>query len=409
MSVEIFAKCSGDEQILFQKTKIILENGDSVQFIKKLPTEGHYLVPFYLSGAKNLPIQIISDFPQFSGTLRENQVRIFERAKEKLLKEGVVMISCFTGFGKTITTLALACMLRLKTLVVTHRVCLVEQWKNSVLEFCSSSKMSELPLEMSSHFNVVNIASISKIKNIKEYELLITDETHLLLSEKRSLNLLRINPKKIIGLTATPYRPDELNTAFKLFFGANYIVEKLSKIHYVYHIQTKIKLENKYLWNKRLDWNFILKQQCENEERNSLIVNIILKFERNRKWLILVKRKMHATCLEFLFKKELFSVCTLIGNETTFDKDANIIIGTFSKIGTGFDHSKLDSLLLASDVVEYFIQFVGRVMRTVIDPIIIDLVDDHPVLVNHFTIRRKVYLDHGGKIKTIDREQFSKE
>ena len=54
---------------------------------------------------------------------------------------------------------------------------------------------------------------------------------------------------------------------------------------------------------------------------------------------------------------------------------------------------------IASDLEEYFIQYLGRVFRTEDGiPFIFDLVDNFKVLQNHYYTRRRVYIDHGGKV-----------
>ena len=81
------------------------------------------------------------------------------------------------------------------------------------------------------------------------------------------------------------------------------------------------------------------------------------------------------------------------------------MIGTVSKVGVGFDHPRLDTLLLAADVEEYFIQYLGRVFRrqdTV--PIIFDIVDKNPIIEKHYKTRKEVFIEHGGKIKNFNRE-----
>jgi superfamily II DNA or RNA helicase len=69
------------------------------------------------------------------------------------------------------------------------------------------------------------------------------------------------------------------------------------------------------------------------------------------------------------------------------------------KAGVGFDHKRLDSLILASDVEGYFIQYLGRCMRTEeVEPVIFDIVDNQNTLRKHFSTRQKVYFEHGGEI-----------
>ena len=90
---------------------------------------------------------------------------------------------------------------------------------------------------------------------------------------------------------------------------------------------------------------------------------------------------------------------TLKGNENEFNKDCRVLIATVSKVGVGFSFDKLDMLVLACDLKEYYLQFVGRVFRKPdVVPVIIDIVDKNPVLFRHFKSRLKVYQDCGGSV-----------
>jgi superfamily II DNA or RNA helicase len=98
------------------------------------------------------------------------------------------------------------------------------------------------------------------------------------------------------------------------------------------------------------------------------------------------------------------SVTTLLETEQEFDKDARILIGTTSKCGTGFDHPKLNALLLASDMDEYFIQALGRIFRKIDEetPVVFDLIDKNRVLYKHFESREEVYKEVGAVFETYE-------
>ena len=97
------------------------------------------------------------------------------------------------------------------------------------------------------------------------------------------------------------------------------------------------------------------------------------------------------------------NVTSLIGTKQEFEESARILVGTSSKVGVGFDHPKLDTLLLAADLEEYFIQYLGRVFRRKdVEPVIFDLVDNNGILKKHFLTRRGIYLEHGGIVKNFD-------
>lgn len=383
---------------LYNQLSITIEDERKVFCLSNFP---YYNVPFYFGMSQRIqkPYTKMASFPKFLATLRPEQVQVFNDARKLLLQQSTCMISCYTGFGKTITTIALACSLQLKTVIVIHRVCLLEQWKSSIQTFASDCILKIFDSECSTddeyHFAIVNICNIPKF-NFKSANLVILDETHLLLSEKRSINLLKLQPVKMIGLTATPYRPDELHMLFKLFFGENYIIKKLQKPHVVYVVNTGLEIKERRLFNSKLDWNFVLEQQSSSESRNKLVKLVIDKF-KDRTWLILVKRIKHAELLKKILEKT-YKVSVLVGTTQTFDHECDILIGTVSKIGTGFDYPKLNSLIVAADMVEYYIQYLGRIMRTKDNPIVVDFVDSHPILQYHFEKRKRVYLDHGGKI-----------
>jgi superfamily II DNA or RNA helicase len=117
----------------------------------------------------------------------------------------------------------------------------------------------------------------------------------------------------------------------------------------------------------------------------------------------LVKRGEQGKYIVDELVKQGENVTDLIGSNQDFDRDARILVGTCQKVGVGFDHAKLDALLLATDVEEYFVQYLGRVFRTKdTEPIIFDFVDNNSILFKHFNTRRKVYQEHGGTVKNFD-------
>lgn len=350
---------------------------------------------------------------KFQGTLREEQKDCRNKALSKLQTHKCLILSCFTGFGKTVTAINMASKIKLKTFIVVPKKPLLTQWKLEIEKFLPGatsmiidpSKL-KLDLENVPDFCISNACNVHKIdKNfLKKYGFVIVDEAHLQMTEKLSENLLHLTPRYLLGITATPYREDGYNQLFNLFFGDEKVSFTLNKKHIVYRVKTGfIPNKEKYLkygpnYRQKIDWNNILDEQAKDEERNKIIINIIKRF-KDRTFLVLVKRIEHGEYLIHHLKESGENVTSLLGKQQIFDKEARILIGTNSKIGTGFDHPKLDTLLCACDMVAYYIQFIGRVMRTKdVEPLIFDLVDSHPILKKHFDKRSKVYIKHGGEI-----------
>ena len=354
---------------------------------------------------------------EFRGCLREEQKKCRDEALALLQRHKAVMLSCYTGFGKTVTAINMASKIKLKTFIIVPKKPLLVQWAAEVRAFLPDASVKIIePRKIAAlgatcpDVCVINACNIQKLDAgfLKKYGFVIVDEAHLQMTEKLSENLLRVTPRYLLGITATPYREDDYNALFKLFFGNEKISYSLQKKHLVYKVKTGFTPENdKYLkygpnYKSKVDWNGILEDQAKNEKRNQLIINIITQFA-DRVFLVLVKRVEHGQYLMRRLQERGEKVTSLLGKQQEFDKDARILVGTNSKIGTGFDHPRLDTLLAAADMVSYYIQFIGRVMRRKdVEPLIFDLVDSHPTLKRHFKQRSKVYTAHGGQITNLD-------
>lgn len=412
------------------QTTLVIKNQKKTEIIKTnriSPGRNNVYIPFSLSQKNGWSLPERKWFNplnlKFIGELREEQKKVKTEAVEILMKNKCVIISCFTGFGKTIGAIDMACKINIKTLIVVNKIILINQWKQSIEKFCPDAKIHILkgkdePSEFA-HFSIINAQNIPKTNKtlLESFGLVVVDEAHLILSKKTFKCLLHLTPRYLIALSATPYRPDDLNKLFIPFFGVDMVLRKLNRKHIIYKVNTEFcpEIRDQLLKNKNntyssnygslkktgmIDWNHVLDQQAKDIKRNNLIINIILKHPE-RTFLVLVKRVFQGEYLMEKLKQFEIKTDCLFGTKQTFDKKCNVLIGTSSKIGTGFDFDKLDTLLLAADVLEYYIQFLGRIFRkpdTV--PIIFDLIDDNQTLQKHFNLRSKVYKDHGGEIYT---------
>jgi len=344
---------------------------------------------------------------KFEGTLRDPQKAVRKEAMGLLSGKGSVMISCFTGFGKTIGAINIACAIGFKTLVIVNKIVLMKQWEESIMKFCPSARVQRLTAKSKKKecdFYIMNAQNVEKMGKtfFSDIGTVIVDEAHMIMAETLSKSLQYIFPRYLIGLTATPYRPDGLDILLELYFGKYKIVRKLNRKHTAYKVDTGFKPVVEYTKNGRINWGSILESQANDEGRNELIVSIIQHFSE-RNFLVLVKRVAQG---EYLIKRlaELGEdVTSLIGSQQEFKLTSRILVCTCQKVGTGFDHPKLDTLMLAADLEQYFIQYMGRIFRTKEGtPIIFDLVDKNPILNKHFNTRRKVYQDHGGTVRNFD-------
>ena len=393
--------------------KIITEytgNSFNVKIYKILAR--NIFIPFAL-GKRYEPLvdlDISAEPSGFLGTLRDHQVVIAKEALEILKRTNSVIISAFTGMGKTIVSLYLACVLGYKTLIITNRNMLVGQWKDSVTNFCPGLSVQHIKptnpeMKPEARFLIVNPSSIHKfpVGFFNDIKLVIVDELHQIISPNILKELFNLLPFFVIGLSATPYRNDGYNACIALFFGTNMVGPTLFRKHDVYVANTSFTPDpcqdtetgGEY-------WGRVLNEQAENVDRNALICSILQKLPE-RHWLVLVKRIMHATLLKEMLTLRGIECELLVGNITEYDRNARIIIGTVSKVGVGYDNPNIDALFVAADIKAYFIQSLGRCMRKQeTKPIVIDLIDCDGNLCAHYKAREAVYKKHGGNIKKLN-------
>jgi superfamily II DNA or RNA helicase len=340
----------------------------------------------------------------FEGTLRLEQEEVKKEAIDYLSKNGSIMISIPTGSGKTITSINLACEIKLKTLVIVNKIVLIKQWVESILKVCPTAKIQQLTakteMKNENDFFIINAVNIDKKSKtfFRDIGLVIVDEAHLIIAETLSKSLQFLYPRYLIGLSATPYRTDGLDILLSHYFGEDKIVRLLKRNHIVYKVKTGFTPKTEMAVNGKINWGVLLDSQAMDEKRNELIISIVKKY-KTRNILVLTKRIEQGEYLYNRLIEEKEYVTSLLGKQQDFDRDARVLVATTQKAGTGFDHAKLDCLILASDLQNYFIQALGRVLRRPdIEPIIFDLIDENRILDSHFKSRKKVYLEIGGKI-----------
>jgi len=343
----------------------------------------------------------------FEGELRDEQQIVKKETIAKLSKTGSVIISAYCGFGKSILAINLACSIKLKTMIIVNKLVLIEQWTEEILQFCPTARVVKMTAKskwVDADFYIMNAINIEKKGRefFKEIGFVIGDEAHLLVAKTSSRCFRYLYPRYIIGMSATPYRTDGLGVLLDLYFGTDKITRILHRDHLAYKVYTGFSPKMEKTEQGMLNWTMVLDSQARDDKRNELIVKIV-KFFDKRTFLILTKFVCQGEYLLAKFEEEGISVTSLIGKNQVYDKTARVLVGTGQKVGTGFNHPKLDTLLLAADLESYYQQYLGRCMRKPdIDPVIFDLVDKGSSLLKHFKTRAEVYKAHGGTIRNFN-------
>jgi len=373
----------------------------------------YYRITFYGSGVEDIPVLLERKRSSPRKQIKDSLVSGFKvvPVKEKDYYGFTIdgnhrfLLGDFTVTHNTICAVHMAAGIGFRTLIIVNKIVLMKQWEESILKFCPKAVVHRVTAKSPKKpgdFYIMNAQNVEKKGKdfFSDVGLVIVDEAHMIMAETLSRSLQHVYPRYLIGLTATPYRPDGLNILLQLYFGRHKIIRKLHRKHIVYKVDTGFIPKVERTLQGRVNWGSILDQQANCVSRNELILDII-ESHSDRNFLVLVKRISQGEYLISKLEERGVSVTNLIGSNQEFESSARVLIGTCQKVGTGFDHPKLNTLILAADIQEYFIQYLGRIFRVRdSEPIVFDLVDSNGILRKHFATRQRVYREHGGVIKS---------
>ncbi len=315
---------------------------------------------------------------------------VFDTLVECLGKYGSAFLAASTGFGKTTIGASLICQLGVRTVILCHLDIVKKQWVDEIQKNAPGLSVGILKgNELKTDVVVMGIekASTLSASALSSIGFVIVDEAHIATTKAFSKTLFRFSPAYILGLSATPFRADGLESMLHVYFGSgkDFVVRQEVKPFVVHKVITPFAPTVKYMVSmgkKTLDWNEIINSLAYNKERQELIASICLK-EPTHRILVLSARTEECNALTCILRESNESVSQLTGNSKV-DADllaSRIIVASFKKAGVGFDDSTRTMLVMASDC-KHPEQYEGR-LRT-INCVIYDLVDKYSTLENHW-------------------------
>lgn len=358
---------------------------------------------------------------EFKGTLRDATHQNTALAKAIEAGSGVLSLPC--GYGKTTVSLAIACRLGYRTMIIVHKEFLANQWRERIQQFCPGATIGIVQqdrIETDCDFVIAMLQSLS----MKAYDpgsfdsigTLIVDEAHHICARVFSQALFKLCPKHAFGLSATPERKDGLTKVLHWFLGKTFFaVERKEQKHVeVFAVKYECpRYRDPPPCNRvgKLSLVNMVSELVENTQRNSMILELIRKITRgtNRQLLVLSDRRLHCEELHSHFPKTSgLYMGGMSEKQLEESSKKTIIFGTFSQAHEGLDIPTLDSLILAtpkSDIT----QAIGRIMRETKgkknNPQIYDIWDQWSVLNAMYMKRRRVYKNGGYKIEDTVQEE----
>lgn len=350
----------------------------------------------------------------FTGTLRENQIPIEQEAWGQLERWGTTTLGLPPGTGKTILGASLASRPKLLTCVLVHREILTIQWKNTFTTNTNAQvwivgepnppPTCNVMICMDTRWDMIPEA----VRNTIGF--LIIDEAHAFCTPGRVDCLLAFHPKYILVESATLQREDGMESMIYAIAGSHGVFRESNKTFNIMKINTNMKPVRKQNRMGGVDYTALVQDTAFDARRNQIIINLVVA-NLQHKILILTALKDHATLLYNHLQKLGIPCDYLCGTKRGY-KDSAVLIGTVSKIGTGFDPATscptyagrpFDLLILACSMKKYsmLVQNIGRVFRAEF-PTVMYLLDNDDIFKAHWYKTRKWCISRGGILSEHD-------
>lgn len=344
----------------------------------------------------------------FNATLRTHQTQAIEKVA---IKDYGVIVSP-PGSGKTIIGLKIIAKKNQPSLIIVHRKHLLIQWAERVEAFLGIPKkdigiIGQGKVKIGKQVTVATIQSLPKqIESIQNhFGAIIVDECHHIPAETFRNIIERLQTFYLYGLTATPFR--KYSDGKMIFTHLGEIIWNIQPTEIENYKQPKIVVRNTELdvpFNSKTDsFETLSKILVQDTARNGLILEDV-KAELNlgKKAVIITERKEHIDTL-LLFLKQLYEVITLSGEDSESSKitkwkilhegSFQVLITTGQYFGEGTDLQNINCLFLVYpfSFEGKLIQYIGRVQRSEINPIIYDYRDYKIGYLNKLFLKRNTY------------------
>lgn len=320
------------------------------------------------------------------------------------------------GSGKTIIGLKLIEQKKQPALIITHRKQIADQWMGRIETFFGIprkeiGKIGQGKTYIGEKITVALIQSLSK--KIKEdpksltsvFGTIIIDECHHIPAKSFRDSIHQLSPYYQYGLTATPFR--KTNDEKLLFIYLGEIISEIKPQQIATFKKARVIVRETSLevpFNSKTDtFETVSKILIHDSERNKMILNDVEKeINSGRKAVIITERIEHIISL-YQYLKNRFEVITLSGDDSKREQEEKwesirqgnyqVIITTGQYFGEGTDIKDISCLFLVYPFAfkGKLIQYIGRVQRSGIKPIIYDYRDKLIPYLEKLFLKRNVY------------------
>lgn len=408
------------KELTFKTLQKVYSNYPSSPPISFFLQKGEKLfLPYHYCKVNNLPIKNLNEKVKtsfiFNGEIRGNQISVVEEGKTILDNENTCSLFLPTAYGKTIVSIYLSSYLNLVTLVLLPRVTIMKGWINAYEKFTNAKIgiVGEKKYEPNENTDVI-LCMIGRVKKInkeilKRVGLLIIDESHMFCNKSSVEPILSIHPSKILIVTATFEKENNLHEMFISMVGEHCIKRKLERKFNIvkYELKEKIPVYK----NEKGETDFSkIEKHINSSKIKTKLIGSICKSNKNESILILCKYQDHLISIENELKKNEIEYDTFYKNKKTYE-EKSVLLGTIPKIGTGFDQSNFcddfsgnyfSIVIIASSIssTPLLKQCIGRGLRQD-NVVFFQFVENNEIVKRHWRKNKKWYDELKIPIQTI--------
>jgi superfamily II DNA or RNA helicase len=362
---------------------------------------------------------------RFSTILRGDQREVVESLGDHDL--GVLVAP--PGSGKTVMACALIARHSVPTLVIVDRQPLAEQWRERLFEHLGLAKKQVGQIggqrKATGVIDVAMAQSLARREDLAEvtsqYGLVVVDECHHVPAVTFERAVRQIPVRRWLGLTATPYRRDRLESMMTMYCGP--VRHRMAQTEAAQLIHRQLVLHptaHTAIPGEHIHETF--RSLVDDAERTDRICDdAVLASREGRNSLILTRWTGHLESIVVGLEQRGVEPLTLkggMGKKTRREvvdtlaapgRRGMVLVATVGLIGEGFDCPALDTVYLAFPVKfrGSVVQHVGRILRPLpgkTDVIVHDYIDVLvPVLARMYQERARGYASLGFEVPKLPR------
>lgn len=366
-----------------------------------------------------------------AGGQRDAASSVLKAMRDPNRRGATLVLPC--GFGKTVVSLYVASQMRTKTLILCHKSCLLEQWRERIRQYVPDAKIG-LVQGSTAEASDEHAFVLGMLQSVYSHEyppgtltgfgVLIVDEAHHVPASTFLTAVSKVGAHSTLALTATPDRRDGLTDLLYATMGkVEFKVERPPMEEGTVEVRRLPchpgVREKRLRGQNTVNLSKLITDLSSDEARTDSIVQHVLALldqdSPERYVMILSDRTAQ---LKEMQRKLLDSkhpafasdphggARLLIGATKPKDREgalnARVVLTTYPFSQEGVDKPRLDTLVMATPKGDT-VQAIGRILRQHPDkatPLVLDYTDsvDSGVLHGLFAKRRRTYNDHGFEV-----------